>query len=37
MSVVAISKKSSSRNIRSVIDAALNDFSTFEPRLMAMV
>ena len=36
MSVVAISRKSSSRNIRSVIDDAEKLLSTFEPCLIAM-
>ena len=36
MSVVAISMNSSSRNIRSVIEAAENDLSTFDPCLIAI-
>ena len=37
MSVVAISRNSSSRNIRSVIDEAEKLLSTFDPCLIAMV
>ena len=36
MSVVAINRKSSSRNIRSVIDDAEKDLSTLEPCLIAI-
>ena len=36
ISVVAIKRNSSSRNIRSVIDEAENDLSTFDPCLIAI-
>ena len=36
MSVVAINMKINYRNIKSVIEAADNDLSTFEPRLIAI-
>ncbi len=36
MSVVAINRNNSKRNMRSVMDEAENDLSTLEPCLMAM-